>query len=91
MPLKGLMKESGQVEGACGSDAHFFIQTPCLIPEENLSGRIIKGFVLSVVVITIYGFAMWYLTQIEQKQSDNYVEWDLKTITAGDYTVEIDI
>lgn len=28
---------------------------------------------------------------IRSKESVNYVDWDVKTITAGDYSVEFDI
>ena len=32
-----------------------------------------------------------YLDYIKKIQENNYVEWDVKTITAGDYTIEFDI
>jgi len=32
-----------------------------------------------------------YLDYIKKIQENNYVEWDIKTITAGDYSVEFDI
>ena len=32
-----------------------------------------------------------YLDYIKKIQENNYIEWDIKTITAGDYTIEFDI
>ena len=36
-------------------------------------------------------FAIIYFDYIRCVQANKYVDWDLKTITAGDYTVEFDI
>lgn len=32
-----------------------------------------------------------YVDYIRSIQASNFVEWDVKTITAGDYSVEFDI
>jgi len=32
-----------------------------------------------------------YVDYIRSVQANNYIEWDVKTITAGDYSVEFDI
>ena len=78
-------------EGACGKEAYFFIQTPCIIPEENKTMRLVKGFILSVTAIAIYVFSINSLLNLKSEQKENYIDWDLKTVTAGDYTVELDI
>ena len=36
-------------------------------------------------------FMINFLDYVRKMQEFNYVEWDVKTITAGDYTVEFDI
>ena len=36
-------------------------------------------------------FIVNYLDYIKKVQINNYVEWDVKTITAGDFTIEFDI
>ena len=36
-------------------------------------------------------FCLNYFDYVRKNQQLNYVEWDVKTITAGDYTVEFDI
>ena len=34
---------------------------------------------------------MVYLDYMKKIQENVYVEWDVKTVTAGDYTIEFDI
>ena len=34
---------------------------------------------------------MLYIDYIKCVQVNNYIDWDVKTITAGDYSVEFDI
>ena len=36
-------------------------------------------------------FVVNYLDYIKKVQQNNYVEWDVKTITSGDFSVEFDI
>ena len=36
-------------------------------------------------------FVLNYIDYIKKIQENDYVEWDIKTITAGDYTIEFDI
>lgn len=39
----------------------------------------------------IYLFTLVYFDYVKCKESNKYVDWDVKTITAGDYTIEFDI
>ena len=41
--------------------------------------------------VSISLFIVNYLDYIKKVQINNYVEWDVKTITAGDFTIEFDI
>ena len=43
------------------------------------------------MAVFIVLFIVMYLDYMKKIQENNYVEWDVKTITAGDYTVEFDI
>ena len=36
-------------------------------------------------------FIINYTDFIKKRQENSYVEWDVKTITAGDYAIEFDI
>ena len=41
--------------------------------------------------VFIYLFYITYVDYIKSVQVNKYIDWDVKTITAGDYTVEFDI
>ena len=36
-------------------------------------------------------FILNFIDYIARKQDMQYIEWDVKTLTSGDYTVEVDI
>jgi hypothetical protein len=68
-----------------------FLQVGCLIPEADLAGRIERGLVLGCAAVFIALFVVNYLDYIKKVQQNNYVEWDLKTITSGDFAIEFDL
>lgn len=39
----------------------------------------------------VFLFTIVYIDYVKTVQSNQYVEWDVKTITAGDYTIEFDL
>lgn len=71
--------------------AQFFIQTACLVPTADIADREIKGLALACSAVFVSLFVLNYLDYIKKTQENNYVEWDVKTITSGDYTIEFDI
>jgi hypothetical protein len=68
-----------------------FVQVGCLIPADQVDGRVERGLVLGCAVVFIALFVVNYLDYIKKTQENNYVEWDVKTITSGDFTIEFDI
>ena len=46
---------------------------------------------LGCVAVFVALFVLNYIDYIKKVQENDYVEWDIKTITAGDYTIEFDI
>ena len=68
-----------------------FVQVGCLIPPADMEGRIERGLVLGCAAVFIALFVVNYLDYIKKTQENNYVEWDVKTITSGDFTIEFDI
>lgn len=50
--------------------------------------RRINGLFISCLAVFIYFFMVIYCDYIRCKQETLYVDWDVKTVTAGDYTVE---
>ena len=43
------------------------------------------------ISVFIYLYTVVYIDYITTVQKNNFVDWDVKTITAGDYTIEFDI
>lgn len=68
-----------------------FVQVGCLFTEEDLTERVERGLVLGCASVFIALFVVNYLDYIKKVQQNNYVEWDVKTITSGDFSIEFDI
>jgi hypothetical protein len=41
--------------------------------------------------VFIYLYTLVYFDYIKCVETNKYVDWDVKTITAGDYTIEFDL
>lgn len=77
--------------GACNSDAFVYVQAPCLIPDNLRTERRVFGLIVACISVFVYLFTVVYFDYVSTVQANNYVDWDVKTITAGDYTIEFDI
>jgi hypothetical protein len=75
----------------CGNDAFVFIQLPCEIEKSQAKLRMIFGLVAGCLSVFVYLFTLVYFDYIKCVESNKYVDWDVKTITAGDYTIEFDL
>jgi len=54
-------------------------------------GRKIWGLILASLGVFMYFYAFLAIEYEHARQRLLYVDWDVKTITAGDYTMEFDI
>ena len=72
-------------------EAQIFLQVGCVVPDENIDNNVRTGLVIACSAVFISLFIVNYLDYIKKVQINNYVEWDVKTITAGDFTIEFDI
>lgn len=43
------------------------------------------------MAVFVYLYVLVFLDYIRTIESTKYVDWDVKTITAGDYTIEFDL
>lgn len=43
------------------------------------------------LAVFIYLYAVTYIDYIKEVQNNKFIDFDVKTITAGDYSVEFDI
>jgi hypothetical protein len=67
------------------------MQMPCLIPHKKVIGRKIFGLFVGCISVFCYLFTLVYMDYIKQVQKNKYVDWDVQTITAGDYSTVHDI
>ena len=68
-----------------------FIQVACVIPETEITTRKVQGLFIACLTIAIALYVSIFTDYIRQVAKNNFVEWDIKTVTAGDYTIEFDI
>jgi len=74
-----------------GGGSQMFIQIACSMDEAEIYERKVNGLMGGAGAVFVALFIVLYLDYINKVQANNYVEWDVKTVTAGDYTVEFDI
>lgn len=55
------------------------------------SERQVQGLFIGCIFVSVALFVVVYIDFIKQVAKNNFVEWDVKTVTAGDYTIEFDI
>ena len=67
-----------------------FVQYACEL-EGGKAKRQVKGLIVACITVLVYFFSVVYFDYIETVEETNYVDFDVKTITAGDYTVEFDL
>ena len=49
------------------------------------------ALIVACVLVFVGLFVMNYLDYMKKIQEINYVDWDVKTVTAGDYAIEFDL
>lgn len=49
------------------------------------------GLITSCTAVFIYLYTIVYIDYVKTLQKTKFVDFDVKTITAGDYTVEFDL
>ena len=77
---------------AClGDEGTIFIQMPCDFTSHDLSVRRVEGLLIACLGVFTCLFFVVYLDYLKNIFKNLYIEWDVKTITAGDYSVELDI
>mmetsp|Transcript_16104 Transcript_16104/g.25013 ORF Transcript_16104/g.25013 Transcript_16104/m.25013 type:complete len:83 (+) Transcript_16104:587-835(+) len=58
---------------------------------DKLDDRQIAGLVIGCIAVFVYLYTLVYIDYIKSVQVTKFIDWDVKTITAGDYTIEFDI
>lgn len=76
---------------ACDSEAYLYMQMPCLVPKSHMPMRKLIGLMISCTAVFIFLFMQITLDYVKSVQANRFVEWDVKTVSAADYTVEFSI
>jgi hypothetical protein len=79
------------IHKACDDDAYLYMQIPCLVPGDDMTLRKIYGLLIACCGVWIYLFVHTTIEYIKSVQGNMYVDWDVKTCSAADYTVEFRI
>lgn len=67
------------------------MSTACVLEYDALATRQFAGLIIGCIFVGVALFVMIYSEFMSRLSANNYVEWDIKTVTAGDYTIEFDI
>ena len=81
----------GDKKDECNAKSNFFIQYACVFPPEQRMTREICGLLLASIGILVYCFTIIYLDYIRAVEKNMFVDFDVQTVTAGDYTIEFDL
>ena len=73
------------------SQTTMFMQVGCVIQDADIHSRQLSGLVYACLIVFLCLFMINYLDFIKKIQENKYIEWDAKTITSGDYTVEFSL
>lgn len=76
---------------ACDQEAYMYMQIPCLYPKHQMYKRKIVGLMITCISVFIFLFMQAYLQYVKKLQANRFIDWDVKTISAADYTVEFAI
>jgi len=76
---------------SCTAEGYFYIQYICLMPEVDVKGRQVIGLALSCLCVFLYFFNVIFFDFIDTVQKTQCVDYDVKTITGDDYTVEFNL
>ena len=90
--IQEISKHITSTDSKClGNEGTIFIQIPCTFTAEDLNTRQVEGLAIACLGVFICLFFVVYLDYLKSIFKNLYIEWDVKTITAGDYSVELDI
>lgn len=61
------------------------------MPRELYTGRLTFGLFAGCLLVFIFLYSVAYFDTLKYVQKSLYVDYDIKTITAADYSIEFDI
>lgn len=89
--FKSTVAGDDAVEANCHAESNFFIQVACVVPYDRMQKRQLYGLAVACIGVLVYFFTIVYFDYIRAIEKNKYLDFDVATITAGDYTVEFDM
>lgn len=87
--FKGIMNPADSAMASyCNEQAYFYAQVPCVIPQEQLAPRRVKGLVIACISVAAILFSFTYVQYLKAVQKFKYVHYDFSTLLTADYSVE---
>lgn len=68
-----------------------YVQLPCEIPISLKETRHLFGLLAGCIGVFVYLYVLVYIDFVKTCESTKFVDWDVKTVTAGDYSIEFDL
>lgn len=88
----GLFNDPTSYPAVCNSgSASMMVSVGCILAEDEVANRQFQGLVIGCIFVAVALFVMIYTEFMMRVSANKFVEWDVKTVTAGDYTIEFDI
>lgn len=69
----------------------YFVQVGCHFSDTEINNRQVQGLYIGCVSVFIAFFFVVFIDYMKSVFKNAFIEWDVKTITAGDYSCELDI
>ena len=67
------------------------MQIPCIIPSDELVDRKVMGLGIACLGVFLYLYIFLSVEYIKSYQDNMFIDWDVNTISAADYTCEFGI
>jgi len=71
--------------------ATFMVSVACTLSEEEVENRQVQGLLIGCLFVAVALYVVSYIDYMRKIAEIKFIGWDIKTVTAGDYTIEFDI
>jgi hypothetical protein len=83
---------TAEQEAECfGGSSQLFVQIGCTLGHDEVHQRQVQGLLIACLTVAVALYVSVFTDYVRQVAKNNFVEWDVKTVTAGDYSIEFDI
>ena len=72
-------------------EGQMFVQYKCIIPPHLTTERQLYSLQISCLTIFVFLYTFLYFDYLKCYQNCEFIDFDVRTITANDYTIEFDL